>query len=102
MKIQGFVASAFLLFLSVTSVFAAPADPNSLEGMCHAVKNTTVTNLYSSDFPLQSKGLELQELGLEQVRLQRQAGVPQGSQVQQLGLEKMCLQRQALPQGSQV
>ncbi|CAI7641043.1 unnamed protein product [Penicillium crustosum] len=87
MKIQGFVASAFLLFLSVTSVFAAPADPNSLEGI--------------SDFPLQSKGLELQELGLEQVHLQRQA-LPEGSQVQQLGLEQVHLQRQALSEGSQV
>lgn len=69
MKIQGFIASAFLLLLSATDVFAAPADANSLEGVCYAEKNTTFTDLYSSDFALQSKGLELQELGLEQVCL---------------------------------
>jgi hypothetical protein len=34
MKIQGFVASVFLLLLSGTDVFAAPADANSLEGTC--------------------------------------------------------------------
>jgi hypothetical protein len=69
MKIQGFVASVFLLLLSATNVFAAPADANSLEGVCCAEKNTTFTDLCSSDFPLRSKGLELQELGLEQVCL---------------------------------